>query len=99
MWNIGLSRISTYRAGYAGTGWGNRAPRVKELKRKNGRHFVDDIDIRIKTSLKYVRYGLINNKAALVQVMAWCRTEDKLLPETVMAQYTDAFMRPSGSVC
>ena len=34
----------------------------------------------------------IDNKPALVQVMAWRRIGDKPLPETMMAQFTDAYM-------
>ena len=35
----------------------------------------------------------IDNKAALVQVMAWHRTGDKSLLELMMTQFTDAYMR------
>ena len=49
--------------------------------------------IPIETSLKLVPRGLISNKSALVQVMAWCRTGDKLLPEPMMTQFIDAYMR------
>ena len=37
--------------------------------------------------------GPIDNKAALVQVMAWRRTGDKPLPESMRTQFTDAYMR------
>ena len=52
--------------------------------RQNGRHFADNIFkcifmnekfcILIRISLKFVPKGLIDNKSALVQVMAWRRT-------------------------
>ena len=62
--------------------------------RQDGRHFADDIFtcnffnekccILIKFSLKYVRKGPIDNNAALVQIMAWRRSGDKPLSETMM---------------
>ena len=62
--------------------------------RQNGRHFADDIFkwiflnenvwILIKTSLKFVPQGPINNIPALVQIMAWCRPGDKLLSEPMV---------------
>ena len=50
-------------------------------------------DIPIEISLKLVPRSPINNKSALVQVMAWRRTDDKPLPESMMTQFTDAYMR------
>ena len=35
----------------------------------------------------------IDNKSALVQVMAWRRTGDKPLPEPILTQFIDAYMR------
>ena len=62
--------------------------------RQNGRHFADDIFkcfflnenvwIPIKTSLKFVPKGPINNIPALVQIMAWRRPGDKPLSEPMM---------------
>ena len=34
----------------------------------------------------------MDNKPALVQVMAWRRTGDKPLPELMLIQFTDAYM-------
>ena len=34
----------------------------------------------------------IDNKPALVHIMAWRRTGDKPLPEPMMTQFTDAYM-------
>ena len=63
--------------------------------RQNGSHFADNIFkwiflnenvwIPIKTSLKFVPQGPINNIPALVQIMAWRRPGDKPLsgPMTV----------------
>ena len=56
--------------------------------------FLNENDIiPIQISLKFVPGRPIDNKPALVQVMAWRRTGDKLLPEPVMTQFTDAYMR------
>ena len=49
--------------------------------------------IQIQISLKHVPRSPIENKYALVQVMAWRRTGDKPLPEPMMTQFTDAYMR------
>ena len=49
--------------------------------------------ILIQFSLNLVSMGPIDNKAALVQVMAWRRTSDKPLPETMMTHFAGAFMR------
>ena len=56
--------------------------------------FLNENDwISIKISLKFVPRSPIDNKPALVQVMAWRRTGDKPLPEPMMTQFTDAYMR------
>ena len=70
---------------------------------QDGCHFKDDIFkciyikekicISIKISLKIVGKGPIGNKPVLVQVMACRRTDDKPLPETMLTQFTDAYMR------
>ena len=49
--------------------------------------------IPIHISLKFVPRSPIDNKAALVQAMAWRRTGDKPLPESRLAEVTDAYMR------
>ena len=46
--------------------------------------------ILIQISLKYVPRSPIDNKPAVVQVMAWRRTGDKPLPEAMMTQFIDA---------
>ena len=38
----------------------------------------------------------IDNIPALVQVMAWRRTDAKPLPEPMLAQFTDAYMQHQG---
>ena len=62
--------------------------------RQNGRHFADDIckciflnenvRIPIKSSLKFVPKGPINNIPSLVQIMAWRRPGDKPLSEPMI---------------
>ena len=62
--------------------------------RQNGRHFADDIFkciflnenvwILIKTSMKFVPRGPVNNILALVQIMACRRPGDKPLSETMV---------------
>ena len=70
---------------------------------QNDRHFTDDIfkriflnenvRIAIQFSLKFVPKGLIGNKSALVQVMACRLFCAKPLPEPMLTQFTDAYMR------
>ena len=47
----------------------------------------------IQISLKFVPTSPIDNKPVLVQVKAWRLFGAKPLPETMMVQYTDAYMR------
>ena len=54
--------------------------------------------ISIQISLKFVSEGPIDNKAALVQVMAWRQTGNKPLPEPMLAQFTDAYMLHWGEM-
>ena len=55
--------------------------------------FLNENDrILIQISLKFVPRSPINNKPALVQVMAWRRTGDKPLPEPMLAQFPDVYM-------
>ena len=47
----------------------------------------------IRILLKFVLKVPNDIKIALVQVMAWRRTGDKPLPESMLAEFTDAYMR------
>ena len=47
-------------------------------------------------SLKFVPKGPIDNKAALVHVMAWRRKGDKPLHEPMLTQFTDAYAALEG---
>ena len=49
-------------------------------------------------SLKFVPKGLMDNKAALVQVMAWRRTGAKPLPEPMLIWFLGAYMRLLGEM-
>ena len=61
--------------------------------------FLNEIDkIPIQISLKLVPRSPIDNKSALVRVMAWRRTGDKPLPEPMMIQFTDAYMQHQGEM-
>ena len=53
----------------------------------------ENFRISIRISLKFVPKVPIDNKPALVPVMAWRRTGDKPLPEPMLTQFTDAYMR------
>ena len=56
--------------------------------------FFNEIDrILIQISMKYVPRSPIDNKPALVQVMAWRRIGDKPLPEPMMNQFSEAYIR------
>ena len=52
--------------------------------------------IFIRISLKFVPKGQIDNKPALVQVIAWRRTGDKPLPEPMLTQFTDIYVALGG---
>ena len=47
----------------------------------------------MQISLKNVSYCSIGNNLALIRVMAWRRSGAKPLPEPMMNQFTDAYMR------
>ena len=54
--------------------------------------FLNENDrIPIQISMKFVPRSPIDNKPALVQVMAWRRIGDRPLPEPMTAQFTDAY--------
>ena len=62
-------------------------------------HFCEwKFGISIRISLKFVPKGPIDNKSALVQVMARCRTGDEPLPEPMLTRFTDAYMRHWGEM-
>ena len=42
---------------------------------------------------KFIPKGSMDNNSALVQVMAWCRTGTKPLPEPRLTQFTNAYMQ------
>ena len=58
----------------------------------------ENVSILNNISLKFVPKGPINNIPALVQIMAWRRPGDKPLSEPMMADFTEAYMRPPASM-
>ena len=73
---------------------------------QHGHHFTDDIircifmnetfGIFIQFSLKSVPKGPIDNKAALIWVMAWHQIGNKPLPELMLTQFTDTYATLGG---
>ena len=69
---------------------------------QNDHHFTEDIlkyffvnekfCISIQISLKFVPEGSTDYKSSLVQVMAWCWTADKPLPEPLLIQFAIPYM-------
>ena len=56
--------------------------------------FLNESDkIPIRISQKFIPMSPIDNKPALVQVMAWRWTGDKPLPKLMLTQFADAYMR------
>ena len=49
--------------------------------------------VLIEISPKFVPKDPVDNKSALVQVMAWHRTGDKPLAETILKQFTETYIR------
>ena len=64
------------------------------VRRQFQKHFFNENDrIPIRVSLKFVHRSPIDNKPIFVRVMAWRWTGDKPLPEPMLTQFTDAYMR------
>ena len=61
-------------------------------------HYTVTVPISISISLKFVPKGQIDNKSALVQVMAWRWRVDKPFPELMLAQFTDTYIRHWGKM-
>ena len=60
--------------------------------------FYEGIWNLITISLKFVPKGPFDYKSALVQVMAWHRTGEKPLPESMLTKFTDAYIRHYGEI-
>ena len=73
---------------------------------QNVRCFPDEIFKRILTKervcilgkISMRLYGLTDNNSAGTQLMAWCRTGNEPLPESMMTRFTDAHMRKQASI-
>ena len=50
-------------------------------------HFLENVWVPVKISLKFVPKGAINNIPALVQIMTWRRSGDKPLSEAMMGGF------------
>ena len=62
-------------------------------------HFFNENDsIPIRIPLKCIPRSTVDIKPALVQVVAWHRLGDKPLPEPMITQFTDAYMRHYGEM-
>ena len=55
--------------------------------------FNENVWISITIPQNFVSKGPIDYKSALVQVVAWHRTGEKPLPESMLTQFTDAYIR------
>ena len=55
--------------------------------------FNESVWISITISLKFIPKGPIDYKSALVQEMTWHRIGEKPLPESMLTQFTDAYIR------
>ena len=69
---------------------------VAICRRHEIRFMNENLVLLIRISLKFVPKGLIDNKSAFVQVMAWRWTSDKSLSETMLTQFTDAYLPRLG---
>ena len=47
--------------------------------------------------MKFVPKSSIDDRSSLVQVMAWCLSGDKPLPEPMLTQVTDAYIATGHS--
>ena len=54
--------------------------------------------ISIQISLEFVPRSPIDNKAKVVQIMAWHRTGDKPLTEPMLTRFTDACKQHQGEM-
>ena len=66
---------------------------ISQMRSSNAFSLNENVRISIKISLKFVSKRPIDNKSALVQVMAWRRTGEKPLPEPMLTQVTHAYMQ------
>ena len=74
----------------AGTNWPLFVGKIKFFKCISSN---ENDCILIPNLQKFVFKGAFDNTSTLVEVMAWCLSSDKPLPEPVMNQFTDAYTR------
>ena len=58
----------------------------------------ENVSIWIQISPNFIPKGSIHNMSSLVQVLAWRRTGGKPLPEQMIIQFNDAYMRRPDSL-
>ena len=68
-------------------------PRTKASERTIIVTMNEKLWISIRISLKFVLKGPEDNRSELFQVMAWHRTDGNPLPEPMLTQFADAYMR------
>ena len=76
----------------------NSSPHGQNGRQFGRRHFQlhffnENVWISIEISLHFISKGPIDNKPALVEVMAWHQTGDKPLHEPMLTHFIDAYMR------
>ena len=54
----------------------------------------DNFRILIRISLTFIPEGPVHNKSSSGQEKVWRRIADKILPETMLIHFTDAYTRP-----
>ena len=67
-------------------------------RRQIQRHFLEWKWYKMRISLKFVHRSVVDNKPALVQVMAWCWIGDKPLSEPMLTHFTDAYLQHWGEM-
>ena len=71
------------------THWGlYKMAAILQTSFSNAFSWMKYVCILIQISLKFITKGVIKKKTSLAEVMAWCRTGDKPLPEPMMTMST-----------
>ena len=65
---------------------------ISQAAFSNASSWMKNFVISIQIPLKFVPKDPIDNKSALVQIMAWCRPGNKPLPEPMLTQFADNYM-------
>ena len=105
--NYRLSRqdfllINHIQSDYQSVSFQHEPQLTTERQEQNGRHFAEDIlkciyvrdKFCILISIKFILEGPVDNMSALVPVMAWRRTGDKLLHGPMLTNLYDRVLTP-----